>query len=365
MPIRPPVSTSASGPLSAQAPRFATANASPRRADARAPPRAGTPQRCARCPRSPPRAAPDPRARQATSPPTSNQPPNPRSEPQAAPAPRPTARHQPHRAAPATPGARSEISTAPDLGQPSLDTQPMQPQSQIPSADKTNQYRPGRAYEQLKLPERLRRTQLLQVIQHQPDPPIQSAQARQQALGQPTSIKTRRRRQVPDQPRPSARAANCLPDRQPEAKGIPLLNPNRDPRSPIGEVHLSDPTADQRRLPAPSRTGNVDHTSRPTQHLEQPTARHQTAGPAHRTSNTHPDSMLDHEHIMQATTINGSNSLSISLRCEEPGATIAAGREQSHEPLVAQRAATRRGGRLAGHPGIAVAGRSAALPAGR
>ena len=180
----------------------------------------------------------------------------------------------------------------------------MQPQSQIPSADKHKPHvARGAHHEQLKLPERLRRTQLLHVIQHQPDPPIQSAQARQQALGQRTSVKARRRRQVSDQPRTSARPPNGLPDRQPEAKGIPLLNPNRDPRSPIGKVLLGDPTADQRRLAAPSRTGDVDHTSRPIQHVEQPATSNQTAGPANRTSNTHPDSMLDHEHMMQATMI--------------------------------------------------------------
>ena len=95
-----------------------------------------------------------------------------------------------------------------DLGQLTLQPQPVQPQPQVmPGGQHEPQLRRGAHHQQLQLPQRLGRAQLVHVIDHQPEPVRQRRQVLQQPLHDRPPVQVRRRRQLPHQPRPRSRLA--------------------------------------------------------------------------------------------------------------------------------------------------------------
>jgi len=87
-----------------------------------------------------------------------------------------------------------------DLGQLAFQPQPVQPQPQImPGRQHEPQLRRAPHQQQLQLPPRFRRPQLVHVIEHQPEPVLQRHQVLQQPLDDRPPVQVRRRRQLPHQ----------------------------------------------------------------------------------------------------------------------------------------------------------------------
>jgi len=83
-----------------------------------------------------------------------------------------------------------------DLGQLSLQPQPVQPQPHVMPGGQHEPQLGRRAHQQqLQLPPRLVRTQLMQVVDHQPQPALQRRQVLQQPLHDRPPVQIRRRRQ--------------------------------------------------------------------------------------------------------------------------------------------------------------------------
>ena len=138
--------------------------------------------------------------------------------------------------------------------------------------------------QQLQLPQRLRRTQLMHIINHQPEPLLQSRQVLQQPLHDRPPVQIRRRRQLPHQPRPLGRLPQRAQHRQPEPLRITLAMCHRHPRGALREIRLADPGPQQDGLAAPRRRRHHRHPRR----LEPPqqprtgndTSRTRASGPA-------------------------------------------------------------------------------------
>jgi hypothetical protein len=98
----------------------------------------------------------------------------------------------------------------PYFGQVSLQPQPVQPQPHImPGGQHKPQLLRRAQHQQLQLPARLIRMQLMQIINHQPQPFAQRCQIRQEPFGDRPPIQIRRCRQRSHQNRPGRR----LPER--------------------------------------------------------------------------------------------------------------------------------------------------------
>jgi hypothetical protein len=103
-------------------------------------------------------------------------------------------------------------------------------------------------HQQLQLPLRLGRAQLVQVVDHQIDPVLQRCQVLQQPLGDRPPVQVRRRRQRLHKRR--GRLAQRAKHRQPELLRILLAAPDRHPRGAAPRARLADPRSQQDRLPA-------------------------------------------------------------------------------------------------------------------
>jgi hypothetical protein len=157
-----------------------------------------------------------------------------------------------------------------DLGQLPLQPQPVQPQPHVmPRRQHQPQLLRRAHHQQLQLPPRHVRAQLMHVIDDQPQPVRQRRQIRQQPLGDRPPIQIRRRRQLPHQPRPRDRLAQRAQHRQPEPLRIPLISPHRHPRGAPGQARLADPGPQQHRLAAARRRRHHRHPPRPSQSLPQ------------------------------------------------------------------------------------------------
>jgi hypothetical protein len=124
-----------------------------------------------------------------------------------------------------------------DLGQLAGQPQPVQPQPHVvPGSQHEPQLRRGPQHQQLQLPTRLVRAQLVHVVDHQPDPVPQLDQVLQQPLDDRPPVQIRRRRQLPDQRRPGRSLAQRAQHRQPEPLRVPLhpARPAPMPRAPPG-----------------------------------------------------------------------------------------------------------------------------------
>ena len=161
----------------------------------------------------------------------------------------------------------------PDLGQLSLQPQPVQTQPQV-TAGGQHEPQPGRRthHQQLKLAQRLGGTQLMHVIDHQPDPFPESAEIGQQPLDDRPAVQIGSRGQRPHQFRPRARGPQRAEHRQPEPLRIMLLALHRHPRGALRQVCLADPGAQQERLPASRRRGDLGYPACSAKKPEKPGA---------------------------------------------------------------------------------------------
>ena len=144
-----------------------------------------------------------------------------------------------------------------DLGQLPLQPQPVQPQPHpLPGRQHHPQLLRTPQQQQLQLAPRLRRPQLVHVIDHQPDPLIQPRQVLQQPLHHRPPVQLRRRRQRPHQPRPreQSRAARPPPTARTAAHHAPPPPPAPRPPAPPGPPPRSTTAArpSSRSPPAPT-----------------------------------------------------------------------------------------------------------------
>ena len=129
-------------------------------------------------------------------PPAAAPPPSPRSAPAAAPPPTPTAARRPRQTAPALRHREAKI-RGPDLGELPLQTQAVQAQPQIvPGQEHEPKHSRCPHQQQLQLTERIGRPQLVEVVDHQPEPVLQRRQVLQQPLHDRPPVQIRRRRQL-------------------------------------------------------------------------------------------------------------------------------------------------------------------------
>ena len=141
-----------------------------------------------------------------------------------------------------------------DLGQLPRQPQPVQAQPQVMAGGEDEPQPRWRAHEQqFQLAERLGRAQLVQVVDHQPDPVLQAAEIGQQPFDNRPAVQTWSRRQRPDQLRPGGRAPQRGEYRQPEPLRVAFFALHRHPRRPLRQVRIADPGAKQERFPTPGR----------------------------------------------------------------------------------------------------------------
>ena len=172
-----------------------------------------------------------------------------------------------------------------DLGELPLQPQPVQPQPQImPGRQHEAQPRRATHQQQLKLPPRFRRSKLVHVIEHQPEPVLERRQVLQQPLHHRPPVQVRRRRQLPDQPRPGSGLAQCAQHRQPEPLRITIVTPDRYPPvlsfRPVSPIH--DRSSTDFPLPGGAETTvtRADAPSRPNSPVRDTTpSRTRTSGP--------------------------------------------------------------------------------------
>ena len=163
-----------------------------------------------------------------------------------------------------------------DLGQPALQPQPVQAQPHVmPGGQHEPQVRRGPHDQQLQLPQRVR-TQLVHVVDHQPQPVIQRRQIRQQPLDDHPPVQVRRRRQFPYQRRPRRGLPQRGQHRQPEPLRIPLAAPGRHPRGAARHTRPADPGPQQHRLAAARRRRHHAYPGLRREPPEQPGTGHDT-----------------------------------------------------------------------------------------
>ena len=139
--------------------------------------------------------------------------------------------------------------------------------------------------QQLQLAQRLRRAQLVHVVDHQPHLIGQRLQARQQPLDDRPAIQVRRRGQRPHQRRTGRGLPQRIEHRDPESLRIMLLPRHRHPRGALLQARRTDPRPQQERLPAPGRRRHLGNAPGPAEPLEQRRAGYDPA-PDHRSGCT-------------------------------------------------------------------------------
>jgi hypothetical protein len=155
-----------------------------------------------------------------------------------------------------------------DLGQLALKPQPVQPQPHVMPGGQDEPQRRRRAHDQqLQLPPRLIRAQLVQVVDHQPEPLFKRRQVPKQPLDDRPPVQIRCRGQLPHQRRTRGCPAQRAQDGQPEPLRITLIPPYRYPGGAIGQARLADPGPQQHRLAAARRRRHHRHPSRLPQPL--------------------------------------------------------------------------------------------------
>ena len=102
-------------------------------------------------------------------------------------------------------GGKAQVGRA-DLGELPRQPQPVQAQPQVVAGGEDEPQPGGSAHhQQLQLAQRLGRAQLVQVIDHQPDPVLQLGEIGQQPLDDRPAVQIGRCHQGPDQFRPGGR----------------------------------------------------------------------------------------------------------------------------------------------------------------
>ena len=160
-----------------------------------------------------------------------------------------------------------------DLGELPRQPQPVQTQPQIVAGGEHEPQPGGSAHhQQLQLAQRLLRAQLVQVIDHQPDPVLQRGQIGQQSFDDHPAVQIRCRHQGPHQLRPGGRFPQRAEYGKPEPLRVTFLALHWYPRGESGQVRLGDPGSQQERLPASGGRRHLSHASRPVEQREKPRA---------------------------------------------------------------------------------------------
>ena len=149
-----------------------------------------------------------------------------------------------------------------DLGQLAGQAKTMEPQGGVMTGgqDHVQQSWPVREQE-LQLRLRIRRAQLVQIVDHEHDRLIERLELRDQAPHQPFAVELRRRRELLDEPVPADRGAQPLDDRQPEALGVAFVALHQHPGRSGAEPRFIDPRANQHGLPAAGRRRDERYSS--------------------------------------------------------------------------------------------------------
>jgi hypothetical protein len=116
---------------------------------------------------------------------------------------------------------------------------------------------PGQQY--LELCERLRRSELVQVVDHQHDRLLQRLELGPQTLDHRCSFELGLRREPLHESLGADRGAQLLDQRKPEALRVLLVAIHQHPGGPIAQTGLVEPRAQQDGLPAPRRCGDERH----------------------------------------------------------------------------------------------------------
>jgi hypothetical protein len=111
----------------------------------------------------------------------------------------------------------------------------------MPGRQHEPQLRRAAHQQQLKLPQRLGRPQLVHIVDHQPEPVPQRRQILQQPLHHRPPVQVGHRGQLPDQPRPRRSLTQCAQHRQPEPLRITIVTPDRYPPGAVHQARLADP----------------------------------------------------------------------------------------------------------------------------
>ena len=164
--------------------------------------------------------------------------------------------------------AREAKSRGPDLGQGTRHAEAMQAERGFRTGYKHDPRlwrQPSE--EQLERRQRVGRLQLVQIVDHQHDGPLQRLQIRQQPFDDELTAQTRSRAD----PRDRRVSADCVHHGQPEPLPVALAALDRHPCRPIAGPGRLQPRADQHRLATSRRAAHHDHAAgrRGRQVLEQ------------------------------------------------------------------------------------------------
>ncbi len=148
----------------------------------------------------------------------------------------------------------------------------------MPGGQHEAQLRRGAHHQQLQLPQRLFRAQLVHVVDHQPQPVLQRRQVRQQPLDDRPPVQVRRRRQLPapaPTPPPSGAARPAPTARTAADHARPRPTGTHAARS--ARPASADPGPQQHRLAAARRRRHHRHPRLRRQPPEQPRTGHDTS----------------------------------------------------------------------------------------
>ena len=138
-----------------------------------------------------------------------------------------------------------------DLRQSARQPQPMQPEARILARGQHHpQLRGQPGQEELEQPQRFRRAQLVQIVDHQYDRLLERVQVGQQPLDNRLAVEGRRGADPLHQPGLADRGGELVDDRQPEALRIALVTLDRHPGNPIGQPLGLEPGPQQHGLAA-------------------------------------------------------------------------------------------------------------------
>ena len=147
-----------------------------------------------------------------------------------------------------------------ELGQLAGQAEAMESQGRVMAGGQDHVQQPWPPREQeLQLRLRIRRDQLVQVVDHEHDRLIERLELRDQAPHQPFAVELRRRRELLHEPVPADRGTQLLDDRQPEALGVAFVALHRHPGRSCAEPRFIDPRAKQHGLPAAGRRRDERH----------------------------------------------------------------------------------------------------------
>ena len=165
-----------------------------------------------------------------------------------------------------------------DLGHLAFQPQAVQPEPHVMAGDEhAPQLRRGAHQQQFKLAQRLGRTQLVHIVDHQPRPVRQRLQVLQQSLDDRPAIQVRRRGQGPHHGGTGRGLLERAEHRDPEPLRIALFPMHRHPCRALGQARRADPGPQQERLPAPRRRRHLGDAPGSAEPLEQRAARYDPA----------------------------------------------------------------------------------------